>query len=248
MNTIAPAPTTATQAIKRLPPHKRIFAITLGLTGAAACNLFLGYQLFSLYSRNTTFLPYDTSSPDLATPVFKSHNKLNNPPVCIDHAVKTIPLAKLKENDLGRLTTDFCRGVWSGVGYAVQRKILERKYKGLEGREGMLWGRKELGEAEYKVGEVVTDHFEVVEHTDDKVIVRCGDSPLNKAPRPSDGLFAMEVTKDDEAQTATFHLKSVFVDTTPDGQTAEPLPGYMQFLHRLYTKLWMESATRKLLK
>jgi hypothetical protein len=77
--------------------------------------------------------------------------------------------------------------------------------------------------------------------------VRCGDSPLNKEHRSSDGLFSMEVTTDREKQTATFHMKSVFVDTTPEGKAAQAMPAGMQFLHRLYTKLWMETATRKLL-
>ena len=58
----------------------------------------------------------------------------------------------------------------------------------------------------------------------------------------------MEVTTDPEKQTATFHLKSVFVNTTPEGKNTEPLPWRFQFAHRLYTKLWMETATRKLLK
>lgn len=81
-----------------------------------------------------------------------------------------------------------------------------------------------------------------------QVIVRCGDSPLNQEHRPSDGLFSMEVTKDEEAKTASFHLKSVFVNTTPEGKDSEPLPWRFQFAHRWYTKLWMETATRKLLK
>lgn len=81
-----------------------------------------------------------------------------------------------------------------------------------------------------------------------QIIVRCGDSPLNKDHRPSDGLFSMEVTTNQDQQTATFHLKSIFVNTTPEGKDAEPLPWKFQFAHRLYTKLWMETATRKLLK
>jgi hypothetical protein len=78
--------------------------------------------------------------------------------------------------------------------------------------------------------------------------VRCGDSPLNTDHRPSDGLFSMEVSTDDAAQMATFHLKSVFVNTTPEGKDAQPLPARFQLAHRWYTKLWMESATRKMLK
>jgi hypothetical protein len=81
-----------------------------------------------------------------------------------------------------------------------------------------------------------------------KVIVRCGDSPLNADHRPSDGLFSMEVTTDDAAQMATFHLKSIFVNTTPEGKDGKPLPWNFQLAHRLYTKLWMEGATRKLLR
>ena len=81
-----------------------------------------------------------------------------------------------------------------------------------------------------------------------KVVVRCGDSPLNQAQRPSDGLFAMEVTTDEKQDTATFHLKSVFVNTTPEGKGLEPLPWKFQLAHRWYTKLWMEGATRKMLK
>lgn len=78
--------------------------------------------------------------------------------------------------------------------------------------------------------------------------MRCGDSPLVSDHRPSDGLFSMEVSKDDEAQMATFHLKSVFVDTTPEGRGTEPQPAILQAAHRWYAKLWMESATRKLIK
>jgi len=58
----------------------------------------------------------------------------------------------------------------------------------------------------------------------------------------------MEVSTDDDAQLATFHLKSVFVDTTPQGKDAQPLPWSFQLAHRWYTKLWMESATRKVIK
>ena len=78
--------------------------------------------------------------------------------------------------------------------------------------------------------------------------MRCGDSPLVQEQRENDGLFSIEVSTNEKADTATFHLKSVFVNTTPEGKGLEPLPGQFQLLHRWYTKLWMESATRKMLK
>ncbi|KAH8711909.1 hypothetical protein GQ44DRAFT_626405 [Phaeosphaeriaceae sp. PMI808] len=250
MNTISPPP-----QIRRISAGKRVLGVFVGIAGGLGANALLGYSVMSFYTRGTKFLPYDPSSPDFNTPIFQSHNPSSNPPVCADHAFKSIPYAKLPEKyriegkvDQARLATDFCRGVWGGVGYRVQRRYLERKYRALPGRENHLWDVKQLEKSEYEVGTKITDHFEVVEHSNDKVIVRCGDSPLNSEPRPSDGLFAMEVSTDDEAQMATFHLKSIFVNTTPEGKDSQPLPWNFQMAHRWYTKLWMESATRKLLK
>ncbi|KAH3964690.1 hypothetical protein HBH98_189060 [Parastagonospora nodorum] len=250
MNTISPPPT-----FKRISGPKRILGVVVGIAGGLGANAVLGYTFMSFYTRGTKFVPYDTNSPDHTTAVFRAHNPASNPPVCIDHAVKSIPYAKLPSKyltqgsvDRAQLATDFCRGVWGGVAYRVQRRYLERKYRALEGREDSLWDVKELEKSEYPVGTKITDHFEVVEHDDSKVIVRCGDSPLNKDHRPSDGLFSMEVSTDDKAQMATFHLKSNFVNTTPEGKDSQPLPWNFQLAHRWYTKLWMESATRKLLK
>lgn len=164
MNTIAPPP-----QIKRIPPRTRAFGIFLGFLGGGVANVLIGYGAFTYYTRQTVFLPLTPDDPTVQTPTFRNHNKLSNPPVCIDHAVRVVPLNKLKETDQKKLTTDFCRGVWSGLGYAYQRRYLEKKYRALEGREGNLWERKELAEADYAVGTRITDHFEVVEHTDEKV-------------------------------------------------------------------------------
>jgi hypothetical protein len=71
---------------------------------------------------------------------------------------------------------------------------------------------------------------------------------LNQAARPSDGIFAIEVTEDD--QNATFHLKSTFFNSTPEGAGAHPgmLPWWFDFMHKEYAKLWMETSVRRLLK
>ncbi|CBX98980.1 predicted protein [Plenodomus lingam JN3] len=255
MNTISPPP-----QFKRISGPKRALGVVVGISLGLGANVLLAYSTASFYTRSTKFVPFDVSSPDLTTSTFRKHNPAGNPPVTIDHAVKGIPYGKLPQKywitgrdgrisvDRAQLTTDFCRGVWGGLAYRVQRRYLERKYRALPGREGQLWDAKELQKSDYGVGTKITDHFEVVEHSDDKVIVRCGDSPLNQDPRPSDGLFSMEVSTDDDAQMATFHLKSLFVDTTPEGKNSQPLPWNFQYAHRWYTKLWMESATRKLLK
>jgi hypothetical protein len=178
MNTISPPP-----QIRRLSAGKRVLGVFVGIAGGLGANVLLGYGVMSFYTRNTKFVPYDTSSPDLTTAVFKKHNPSSNPPVCIDHAIKSIPYSKLPEKyrlqgkagneqvDKAQLTTDFCRGVWGGLAYRVQRRYLERKYRSLPGRENHLWDVKQLEKSPYDVGTIITDHFEVLEHTDDKV--RC---------------------------------------------------------------------------
>jgi hypothetical protein len=176
MNTISAPP-----QIKRLSGPKRFLGIVVGIAGGLGANAALAYSVSSFYTRKTKFVPYDTTSPDLTTSIFRSHNPAGNPPACIDHAIKEIPYGKLPEKywvkgkdgritvDQGSLTTDFCRGVWSGVGFRVQRRYLERKYRALPGREKHLWDVKELEKSPYEVGTGIVDHFEVVEHTDDKV-------------------------------------------------------------------------------
>ena len=75
--------------------------------------------------------------------------------------------------DQAALTTDFCRGIWSGVAFRVQRRLLVKWYRAMEGREKQLWDVKELVKNDYKVGTKIVDYFEVVEHKDDKVYTRC---------------------------------------------------------------------------
>jgi hypothetical protein len=171
MNTISPPP-----QFRRISGPKRVLGVVVGIAGGLGVNAVLGYSVMSFYTRGTKFVPYDVNSPDLATAVYKAHNPNSNPPVCIDHATKSIPYAKLPEKyrksdkvDQAQLATDFCRGVWGGPAYRVQRKMLERWYRALPGREDHLWDVKELERSKYEVGTKITDHFEVVEHTDKKV-------------------------------------------------------------------------------
>lgn len=176
MNTISQPP-----QFKRLSGPKRILGIVVGVAGGLGANVALGYSVSSFYTRSTKFVPYDTSSPDLTTATFAKHNPAKNPPGCIDHAIKEVPYGKLPQKywikgqdgkigvDQAQLTTDFCRGVWSGVAFRVQRRYLERKYRALPGREEHLWDVKQLEKSDYAVGTNITDHFEVVEHNNDKV-------------------------------------------------------------------------------
>jgi hypothetical protein len=143
-----------------------LLARATGLAVATTATPALGWMW---YSRATTFVPFGTSSPDFTSPTAKRLNPNGNPPVCIDHAIRTVPLAKLKTTDQAELTRQFCQGIWSGPGFGIQRRYLARKYQALEGREDHLWEKKDLKASDYDVGTKIADHFEVVERDADKV-------------------------------------------------------------------------------
>lgn len=125
---------------------------------------------WTLYTRNSHFVPISASSPSVSNdPLFKRRNPANNPLIVIDHLERRVPLSQLKTNDKAELTREFCAGVWSGLGFAVQRKYLENKYRALEGRKEMLWDVDELEKSDYKLGTKIADHFEVVDRDDGKV-------------------------------------------------------------------------------
>lgn len=132
----------------------------------------------------------------------------------------------------------------NNIGFTVQRKYLEFKYRNDTTTKHQLWTKKQLLESTYPEGTEVTDHFAVLSRTQSSILFRCGDSPLKNpsTPRESDGLFEMSATISPQG-FAEFRLKSVFYQG--EGKT-EKAPfadqPVMDFLHRMYAKLWMESA------
>jgi hypothetical protein len=130
-------------------------------------------------------------------------------------------------------------------GYIPQRAYLARKYKSPETAD-QLWERKDLLNSTYEVGTIITDHFQVLEKTEDRIVVRCGDSPRITEVRPSDGLFEMSAVIKQEEGVAEFTLKSCFYQGLGKSESESgPMPAYMEWLHRQYTKLWMETAVQK---
>ncbi|EHK97783.1 hypothetical protein M7I_6444 [Glarea lozoyensis 74030] len=146
----------------------------------------------------------------------------------------------LLENEQ-KLTEAFCAGVWSGLGYAYQRRFLEKKYKNTTTTAHQLWTREQLRASTYDVGTQITDHFEVVSKAPSSIVVRCGDSPLKSEVRASDGLFEIGVKIKKEEGVAEFRLQSLFYQGLGKAE-GKPMPSHIEFLHRLYTKLWMETA------
>lgn len=130
------------------------------------------------------------------------------------------------------------------AGYAYQRRYLEKKYRGPE-TATHLWDTKDLAASDYAVGTLITDHFEVIAHTPESIIVRCGDSPSKMGVRESDGLFEMRTDIKKDEGVAEFQLKSVFYKGLGKADGA-PMPWHVEKLHSYYAKLWMETAVRSL--
>ena len=128
-------------------------------------------------------------------------------------------------------------------GYAYQRSYLAKKYQNNTTTAHQLWSRSELQDSTYEVGTQITDHFEVVSKSPDAIVVRCGDSPLKTGLRDSDGLFLMGTVINKEEGVAEFKLMSVFYKGLSKADS-KPMPDHIEFAHRLYTKLWMETAVQ----
>ncbi|KAK3647325.1 hypothetical protein LTR56_008156 [Elasticomyces elasticus] len=204
-----------------------------------------------LLTRQSTMRDIPKSDYIFNHTLFARYNPSNNP-VTQDICVRRVQLKKIKPELLeggedGRLVEAFCQGVWGGLGYAYQRRFLEKKYRGPETAH-QIWDRKELQTSKYEVGTQITDHFEVVSRTPTSIIVRCGDSPRNLDVRESDGLFEMVAEVKEAEGVAEFGLKSVFYNgvAIPEAGKVldEPMGPWIQWLHGQYDKLLMETSLR----
>ncbi|KAH7186094.1 uncharacterized protein B0J16DRAFT_415364 [Fusarium flagelliforme] len=203
-----------------------------------------------LASQNPVISPLPANDPIWSSRLFRRANPNGNP-ATQDVVIKRIPLEKIKPELLqknGDLALEFCRGVWSGWGYAIQRRYLSLKYRGPE-TEGQLWDPEQLATSTYDRGTTFNDHFEVVEKTKESITVRCGDSPRNQPFRPSDGLFQISATIDKQNEEVELRLKSVLFSS--EGKVAGnkgPMPGWMTELHQWYARIWAETGSWRLLK
>ncbi|KAF4974203.1 hypothetical protein FZEAL_8863 [Fusarium zealandicum] len=220
--------------------RKTLFTTLLGTSSAAAY----------LAAKNPVVYPIPASDELWSSRIFKRHNPNRNP-ATQDVCIKRIPLSKIRPELLqkdGDLALEFCRGVWSGWGYAIQRKYLEFKWRGPE-TEQQLWDNEQLAQSNYAKGTYITDHFEVLEKTPTAITIRCGDSPRNQPLRPSDGLFVISATVDKQRDEVELRLKSCLFSSqgSIDGVKG-PMPAWMDELHQWYARIWSETASWKLLK
>ncbi|KAL4724325.1 hypothetical protein ACLX1H_008938 [Fusarium chlamydosporum] len=220
--------------------RKVVFPGLLGTTTAAAY----------LASQNPVICPIPANDPIWSSRLFRRANPNGNP-ATQDVVIKRIPIDKIRPELLrknGDLALEFCRGIWSGWGYAIQRRYLSLKYRGPE-TETQLWDPEQLSTSTYDRGTAITDHFEVVEKTPTSITVRCGDSPRNQPLRPSDGLFQISATIDKTHEEVELRLKSILFSS--EGKIAGnkgPMPGWMVELHQWYARIWAETGSWRLLK
>ncbi|KFA70277.1 hypothetical protein S40285_08213 [Stachybotrys chlorohalonatus IBT 40285] len=219
-----------------------------------------------LAARNPVIAPLPSSDPIWKSAIYKCHNPAGNP-ATQDVCIKRIPLSKIRPELLekeGDLALEFCRGVWGGlgefswtrrrypdshyVGYVIQRKYLEMKWKGPETSQ-QLWTRSQLAQGTYDRGTIITDHFEVVEKTPTTITVRCGDSPRNQGLRPSDGLFSISAIVDEEREEVELRLRSCLFSSQGSTTGAKgPMPAWKEELHQWYARIWSETGSWRLLK
>lgn len=129
------------------------------------------------------------------------------------------------------------------AGYIPQRAYLARKYQGAD-TAGQVWERSDLLSNTYEVGTLLTDHFEVVEKTEDRITFRGGDSPRNPDVREADGLFEVGAVVKQDQGVAEFTLKSCFFQGLGKPESG-PMGPTIAWLHRQYTKLLLETAVLK---
>ncbi|EGR44522.1 uncharacterized protein TRIREDRAFT_124083 [Trichoderma reesei QM6a] len=220
--------------------RKASLGVTLGTAAA------LGYVRLS----TSIIAPIPLSDALYSSNTFKKYN-LHRNPATNDICVKTIPLNRIRPELLqkeGDLALEFCRAVWKGWGYSIQRRYLHRKYFGAD-TSSQLWTPEQIAASNFEPGTIVTDHFEVVERTPTEITIRCGDSPRTQGPRASDGLFAIGATIDKDAQVARLTLKSCFFpsDRKVEGDKG-PMPGWIENLHQWYSRILMVSAARSLMR
>ncbi|KAH7175325.1 hypothetical protein EDB81DRAFT_874180 [Dactylonectria macrodidyma] len=224
----------------------------MGIIGKTVFTALLGTSTAAAYlaAKNPVISPLPPSDPIWSARLYKRGNPNRNP-ATQDVVIRRIPIDKIRPELLeknGDLTLEFCRGVWSGLGFTVQQKYLEYKWRSPE-TEDQLWTTEQLAESTYEKGTKFTDHFEIVEKTASQITVRCGDSPRNQGPRASDGLFVISTSVDQAHGEVELRLKScLFHSEGKFTGNKGPMPGWMEELHQWYARIWSETAARRLLK
>ncbi|KAG8412136.1 hypothetical protein J3458_014330 [Metarhizium acridum] len=224
----------------------------MGLISKAVFSSLVGTTSLAAYlaAKNPVISPLAASDPIWTSKLFKRYNPSANP-ATQDVCIKRVSLDKIRPELLknpGDLVLEYCRGIWSGYGFEVQRRYLQWKHYGPE-TSTQLWTKEQLSQSTYEKGTCLVDHFEVVEKTPTSITVRCGDSPRNQSLRGGDGLFVIGAVVDDTRAEVELTLKSCLFSSQGEVLGVKgPMPPWMEELHQWYARIWSESGSRRLLK
>lgn len=93
----------------------------------------------------------------------------------------------------------------------------------------------------------MTNHFNVVDRTDNEITVRFGDSPDKTGLRPLDGIFVIRADVDHAAGVARLSLKTlVFCGDAPTEKSIVPV--LADYFHHGVARLWMTTGSWGLYK
>ncbi|KIM94120.1 hypothetical protein OIDMADRAFT_136393 [Oidiodendron maius Zn] len=200
---------------------------------------------FFVSTRHATMEQLPITDPLFRSSFYHRYNPHSNPTIR-DNCTRCVPLSKVKVLLLeeGRLVEAFSAGFWSGPGYWIQRLLLSHKYE-CAATAHQLWSRHELRQSNYDVGIQVTNHFEVLEKTQEHIIFRGGDSPSRSGLRPLDGLLQLTAIIREDRDVVEFSIKSLFYQGS-ERSTSPPMSFVEEWLHRQYVKLLMETGIRSI--
>ncbi|KAE8133821.1 hypothetical protein BDV38DRAFT_286442 [Aspergillus pseudotamarii] len=152
------------------------------------------------------------------------------------------PLLPLLLQYMVSLTLDPCHT----SGFAPQR-LLHTWFDRGESSRAQLWSTFELFQSDYEVGTDIVGNFEVVDRSNESLLIRAGDKTSNKGLRPLDALIEVAFHIDQESKVAVFKFKSLFFQGA--GTTSNlPMQGPMVWLHELYAKILLKSGVWHVLR
>lgn len=127
----------------------------------------------------------------------------------------------------------------------IQRRLLESRARNASNSDH-LWTREDFLLSEYHAGTLMADSFEVLEKHDDRVVIRGGDSPSRRGPRPMDAVLELSAVLKEDERVVEFGFKSLFF-TGDHKSNQPPMPEPVVWLHMLYAKLLLKDGVQHLI-
>ncbi|KAH7116322.1 hypothetical protein EDB81DRAFT_916693 [Dactylonectria macrodidyma] len=222
----------------------------------------VGMGSFQVWSRNCVI----ESKPEgmdtlLQSPLYHRLNPVANPAI-YDRCTRYVDISQIKPELLDdarsggpKLVNAFSGGVWGALGFRVQHKYLESKYKD-EKTAHQVWDVAELLEESYEQGTEFVAHFNVLRRTPSSILFRCGDFPFvaPNGPRAQDSLIELRANLKPEEQRIEFQFDSVIfqgldkIDHVPPPVAVLVIPVMMTWAHQQYTKALVETGVRNVLR